>query len=56
MIRKDKHQRKAYALRRMSLAVDRLIVSKSGYDKHRASRWVLAWACLAGVERAANGG
>jgi hypothetical protein len=51
-MRKDRYQRKAYAMRRMSLAVDRVIVARLDSDKHRASRWVRAWASVAGVERA----
>ena len=39
--------RRAYARRRMSLAVDRQITS-SGEAKARAGRWVLAWAKVAG--------
>ena len=37
---KTKHQKIAYAMRRMSLAVDRLIVTKD--EKHK--KWVTAWA------------
>jgi hypothetical protein len=43
------HQRRAYALRRMSRAVDRQIVAKLDQDKARAGRWVIAWARLAGI-------
>jgi hypothetical protein len=43
------HQRRAYAARRMSLAVDRQILAPLDQDKARAGRWVLAWAALAGL-------
>lgn len=43
------HQRRAYALRRMSRAVDRQIVATLDQDKARAGCWVLAWARLAGI-------
>ena len=48
---RDQHQRRAYALRRMSKAVDRAIVKR---NPERARRWVNAWAIAAGlVERRA---
>jgi hypothetical protein len=37
---RTKHQKTAYAFRRMSLAVDRLIVTKD--ERHK--KWVTAWA------------
>lgn len=42
-------QRRAYARRRMSLAVDRQIVATLDQDKTSAGRWVLAWARLARI-------
>lgn len=42
-------QRRAYACRRLSLAVDRQIVATNDEVKARAGRWVLAWARLAGI-------
>lgn len=42
-------QRRVYARRRLSLAVDRQIVATSDKVKARAGRWVLAWARLAGI-------
>ena len=47
-MRKNQHQRKAYALRRMSRAVDRQIVA-SPADKQRLAKWVRAWAKVAGI-------
>lgn len=38
--------RRAYARRRMTLAVDRQILA-SGGAKERAGRWVIAWARVA---------
>lgn len=40
--------RRAYARRRMSVAVDRQITSE-GTAKARAGRWVIAWARVAGL-------
>lgn len=42
-------QRRAYARRRMSLAVDRVIVRR---DPVRAALWAAAWARVAGIRRA----
>lgn len=46
MKRRDKHQRTAYALRRLSVAVDRVIVAKTPEDKQRAMAWAKAWGIL----------
>jgi hypothetical protein len=43
-MKKTKHQRSAYALRRLSMAVDRMIVAKTAHDKQRAQFWANAWA------------
>lgn len=45
-MKRDQWQRRAYAWRRMSLAVDRVILKR---DPERASRWVNVWAVAAGV-------
>ena len=42
-MRRDKHQRQAYALRRLSKAVDRAIVATSKEEKARAKKWTEAW-------------
>jgi hypothetical protein len=42
-MRRDKHQRKAYALRRLSKAVDRSINAKSDDEKAMAKKWAQAW-------------
>lgn len=40
---RDLHQRRAYAARRASLAVDRLIIAQSLDEKIMASKWAKAW-------------
>lgn len=42
-MKRDKHQRRAYALRRMSLAVDRVIRANDKADKDHAAKWAAAW-------------
>lgn len=42
-----KRDRKAYALRRLSLACDR-VIAKHG-DVSAAKKWANAWATLAGI-------
>lgn len=49
MRRRDIHQRRAYAARRASLAVDRLIRAQSLDEKLRAGHWADAWGRLAGI-------
>ena len=49
-MKKDKHQKVAYAMRRMSVAIDRLIVTKD--EKYK--KWVMVWARRAGVRRFVN--
>lgn len=44
MSRRDIHQRRAYALRRMNMAVDRGILASTEQDKARAATWVMLWA------------
>ena len=41
------YQRKAYALRRMSRAVDRQIITSVEDEKTKAGLWVMAWARFA---------
>ena len=43
----DCYQRQAYAMRRMTYAVDRMILAKSPDAKEVALDWVSAWASLA---------
>lgn len=50
-MRRDSNQRKAYALARLSKAVDRAITAKSDQTKARAKHWAELWARAAGVKR-----
>ena len=43
ILRRNIHQCRAYALRRTSLAVDRVIRAQSAFDKARATQWVGVW-------------
>lgn len=43
-MRRDKNQRKAYALARLSKAVDRSILAKSKQEKTKAKKWAELWA------------
>ena len=47
--KRDRHQRMAYAMRRMSLAVDRVIRAKSKATKEHAARWAAAWGMASGI-------
>ena len=48
MMRRDKHQRIAYAIRRSSLAVDRAIRATTQSEKDRAGVWARLWAAAYG--------
>lgn len=48
-MRRDIHQRQAYALRRLSLAVDRQIRAKTPPEKEQATRWAAAWGTKTGI-------
>ena len=39
----DPYQRRAYANRRLGLAIDRAMKAKKGADKEHATKWVAAW-------------
>lgn len=45
-MKKDKHQKIAYALRRLSVAVDRIILAKTLEEKKRAQAWAGAWSVV----------
>jgi len=47
--RRDIHQRRAYAQRRASLAIDRLIRTCSREERDKASYWAKAWGMRAGL-------
>jgi hypothetical protein len=50
-MKRDKYQRRAYACRRMSLAVDRSIRAANPAEKAQAKRWAEAWAKAGGIRR-----
>ncbi|WP_332854639.1 hypothetical protein [Duganella sp. S19_KUP01_CR8] len=41
--------RKAYAVKRMNIAAQRLLHAESAAEEIRAGHWVLAWAVAAGA-------
>jgi hypothetical protein len=49
-MRRDIHQRRAAALRRLSLAVDRSIRATTPAEKALAARWAAAWGRAAGLQ------
>jgi len=58
MARRDIYQRKAYAVRRMSLAVMRLSRATSEAEKEKAKCWVKIWGAVSGIRqfKLGNGG
>ena len=50
-MRRDKYQRQAYALRRMSKAVDRMILATSPAERERLKQWIQAWAIIGGLRK-----
>lgn len=58
MERRDIYQRKAYAVRRMSLAVMRVSQAISQAEKDKADCWVKIWGTVGGIRRfkLGNGG
>lgn len=48
-MRRDIHQRRAYALHRLGLAVDRQIRAKTKAEKEQATRWAAAWGTKTGL-------
>ena len=48
-MRRDIHQRRDYARRRASLAVDRMIRATTPGEKAQAARWAAAWGRKAGI-------
>jgi hypothetical protein len=47
-MKRDKHQRIAYAILRSSLAVDRVIRATTQSEKDRAGVWTRLWAAAYG--------
>jgi len=58
MARRDIYQRKAYAMRRLSLAVMRLGRATSIVEQENAARWARAWRRISGIRqfKLSNGG
>jgi protein subunit release factor B len=58
MAQRDSYQRKAYAMRRMSLAVMRLSQAKSQAEKKKAAGRVKMWGRISGIRqfKLGNGG
>ena len=57
-MRRDSYQRRAYALRRMSLAVDRLSQARSPDEREKARYWKEMWSAVSGIRqfKLGNGG
>jgi hypothetical protein len=49
--RRDIFQRKAYAIRRMSLATKRLTQATSTDDREKAGRWIAMWSTISGIRQ-----
>ncbi|SAL52664.1 hypothetical protein [Caballeronia concitans] len=49
-MKRDQQQRRAYALCRLSGAIDRYLLATTSAAKKRAMKWVKAWAMAAGLE------
>lgn len=58
MAQRDAYQRKAYAMRRLSLAVMRLARATSTVEQEKAACWASAWGRISGVRqfKLGNGG
>lgn len=58
MKQRDSYQRKAYVVRRMSLAVMRLARATSQVEKEKARRWVKMWGRVSSIRqfKLGNGG
>lgn len=46
---RDSRQRREYAIKRTSLAVDRQITARTPHAKEQARRWVMRWARRGGL-------
>jgi hypothetical protein len=53
-VKRDFFQRRAYAARRMSKAVDRAILATADVDREQARRWVEAWRIVSGIRKPAQ--
>ena len=50
-MKRDFFQRKAYAMGRMSLAIDRVILATTPADYKQACKWVNAWGIIGKIRR-----
>jgi hypothetical protein len=53
---RDTNQSRAYAARRASQAIDKLITATSEAEKAQAQIWARLWSALAGYSQAKPGG
>ena len=51
MMRKNFFQRRSYAARRMSMAVDRLFLATTAGETDQARKWVEAWRIVGGIRK-----
>ena len=51
MTRRDIYQRKAYAIRRMSLAINRWKQATSSDEKEKASYWIKTWRAVSSIRQ-----
>jgi hypothetical protein len=58
MMQRDIYQRKAYAIRRMSLAINRLKHATTPYDREKATCWIKIWGDVSRIRqfKLGNGG
>lgn len=58
MAQRDTYQRRAYAMRRLSLATERLNRATSKDDRENACFWIEMWGAISGVRqfKLGNGG
>jgi hypothetical protein len=58
MMQRDFYQRKAYAIRRMSVAADRLKRATTSYDREKATYWIKIWGAVSRIRqfKLGNGG
>lgn len=49
-MKRNKNQRTAYAMNRLSKAVDRVITAKSQQEKAMGRQWAALWAKAAGIK------
>lgn len=53
-MKRDFFQRRSYAARRMSKAVDRVILATHAADREKARKWVEAWRIVGGIRKPAQ--